>query len=186
MSLALLWLLSTPASATLPDVLDLFPSRPLAATGELMLIAGERFELAFHTGFEVNPVYLLGSTATGAAACPPQSAPDCLDIPGPVSFLAATRSDLDGFGSWTLDVPALPETVVQLQAVVLTLPPTDVIGVSAPLTIRILPPSDDADGDGVPNTWEVQLGLDALSSDTDGDGTSDGDELDTGTDPRQP
>ena len=43
--------------------------------------------------------------------------------------------------------------------------------------------SADADGDGMNNSWEKNIGSDPLLADTDGDGTSDPDELRIGTSP---
>lgn len=44
-------------------------------------------------------------------------------------------------------------------------------------------PSQDSDGDGIPDVIEQEMGLDPHNSDSDGDGVSDGDEVDAGTDP---
>ena len=43
--------------------------------------------------------------------------------------------------------------------------------------------SQDADGDGLTNEFEVSIGTDPLEADSDGDGLSDGDEVVLGTDP---
>lgn len=42
----------------------------------------------------------------------------------------------------------------------------------------------DSDHDGAVDSWEIRLGLDILNPDTDGDGYSDGQEIDSGFDPR--
>lgn len=42
----------------------------------------------------------------------------------------------------------------------------------------------DADSDGVPDSWEIRLGLDLLNPDSDGDGYQDGVEINDGHDPR--
>lgn len=47
-------------------------------------------------------------------------------------------------------------------------------------------PGADADGDGLPDSYEAQYGTDPQLADTDGDGTSDRAELDHGTDPTIP
>ena len=44
----------------------------------------------------------------------------------------------------------------------------------------------DADGDGLPDEQEIELGTDPANPDTDGDGASDGAEVAAGTDPRDP
>lgn len=45
---------------------------------------------------------------------------------------------------------------------------------------------DDADGDGLTDCLESDVGTDPLDPDTDGDGVSDGDEVELGTDPLDP
>lgn len=42
----------------------------------------------------------------------------------------------------------------------------------------------DSDRDGVPDSWEIRLGLDLLNPDTDGDGYADGVEITNGYDPK--
>lgn len=42
----------------------------------------------------------------------------------------------------------------------------------------------DSDSDGVPDSWEIRLGLDLLNPDTDGDGYADGVEVNNGYDPK--
>lgn len=44
-------------------------------------------------------------------------------------------------------------------------------------------PTDDSDGDGIPNLLEYLAGTEMSSTDTDGDGIADGEELLVGFDP---
>ncbi|MDW8575774.1 Rib/alpha-like domain-containing protein [Streptococcus suis] len=55
-----------------------------------------------------------------------------------------------------------------------------------PVTVKVMDPNKDTDGDGVTDEDEKKDGTDPKNPDTDGDGVKDGDEKKDGTDPKNP
>lgn len=127
----------------------------------------------------LNLVY---STNAGPPyACPAALAPECLSIGGPITLITTRRTDAQGRVQFTLNVPANPPfNTVHFQV-------AGRIGgqvyATDAVSVALLNPVGDADGDGIPNNEEGNFGTDPLNNDTDSDGLHDGDELTFGSDP---
>jgi hypothetical protein len=123
-----------------------------------------------------------GTTATQAGPCPFRGLIGgtlCMDIAAPARpFGSAIVSG----GSATFTRVARPTamTEVHLQVISVDGPESATSNV---LTVDLLRPSEDSDGDGITNTDELNRGTDPLNADTDGDRVDDGDEIANGTDP---
>jgi hypothetical protein len=125
--------------------------------------------------------FAISTAASGAPACPPALAPDCLGIPGPVTIVT-TRPFSAGSATFNITVPAtVPLTQVWVQ-----IPGIQGANkfLSPAVRAQLLTPTGDFDGDGVSNIEEaLTFGTSPLMADTDGDGLDDGDEIGIGSDP---
>lgn len=124
-----------------------------------------------------------GNPRGGAPLCPPQTAPACLQVAGPISPLASNIAWPTGAAPLTFRVPAAATGTLPLQIVLRR------GGSAQPSTLVQLPvlaPTADDDGDGLSNEAEVVGGTDPLRADTDGDALLDAAELRLGANPHQP
>ncbi len=140
------------------------------------LVGGEPTTFQIGGATASQTLFLLVTTTPGAPpACPPQSAPECLDIGGAIRNLRTLTADADGNASFTVTLPAaLPAPALAFQVV--ALPSGGAIG-SNVVTATFLTADSDTDFDGLTAQLEVRIGTDPLLADSDDDGLSDGDEL---------
>jgi hypothetical protein len=125
--------------------------------------------------------FAISTAASGAPACPPVLAPDCLGIPGPVQIVT-TRPFSAGSATFSITVP----TTVPLTQVWIQIPGIQGANkfLSPAVRAQLLTPTGDFDGDGVTNIEEaLTFGTSPLLADTDGDGLDDGDEIGIGSNP---
>jgi hypothetical protein len=155
--------------------LSVTPMIPGAASTLTVAQAPVGAQLSFHIGGDFQP----------GEICPPQYAPDCLDLRGPEFVSNTVTVAADRTATWQLTVPptVAPGTQVGVQAAVRFAGRT---WLSDIVDVTVLDGTLDSDGDGLTDAEEAALGTDPLAPDSDFDRITDLDELFLGLDPLDP
>jgi len=133
-----------------------------------------------------RPVYFLWSGAAQTSGfCPPQIAPNCLDLRSPATMQFQVNAN--GQGVATMNVPTMPAvgaTSVAWQAATLV---AGTFNSSNVVVATVHQPGSDLDGDGLSAIDERLVhGTDPGVADSDGGGVDDGVEVARGSDPTDP
>jgi hypothetical protein len=150
------------------------------------LVAGGPVTITVSDALPNQTIFLFrAATASQNGFCPPQVAPDCLDLLPPVVNQMSLRSNGQGVATVTFTLPAsVPGIPIAMQAAYIN---GNTIDTSNPILQDVNPPNSDRDGDGLTAIDEVTLyGTNPNLFDSDNGGTDDGDEIAAGTDPTDP
>lgn len=122
------------------------------------LVVGNRVTLSISGALPNQTMFLFRSAQMQANGfCPPQVAPDCMDLVAPVTNQFTIRSDANGEAELSFNFPNVPIPAVAMQIGYINAPTIDT---SNAIMETIHQPTDDLDGDGFTAQEEIDGGSD--------------------------